>query len=76
MSHTIKPVSPVRTQEEDPDDYFPCYRAVKEAKTDARDNLQILASLYDSTSNLCSSLDRLDTFMESIFFNNEKERER
>ena len=74
MSHTIKPVSPARTQEEDTDDYFPCYKAVKEAKTDAKDNLHILASLYDSTSNLCSSLDRLDTFMESIIFDKEKEK--
>ena len=72
MSRTIQPISITHTQAEDIDHSFTCYKAVKEAKADTKNNLQIVASVYDSMNNLCSALDRLDNFMESIIFDKEK----
>ena len=72
MARAIQPVSLLPAQNEGTDISFNCYKAVKEAKTDARDNLQMLASLYETTNNLCSSLDRLDNLMETIIFCKEK----
>ena len=72
MAQTFHSVSSSHTQAEDIDHSFSCYKAVKEAKTDARDNLQILASIYDSTNSLCSVLDKLDNLMEKIIFDKDK----
>ena len=72
MAQIIQPHSLEHVQEEDIS--FSCYQAVKEAKINARGTLQILASLYDSTNSLCSSLDKLDSFMESIIFCETKEK--
>ena len=58
---------------EDTDFSFLCYRAVKEARKNARENLQLLALVYSSMSNLCTDLDKLDSFMESIIFCTKKE---
>ena len=58
---------------EDINHSFACYQAVKEAKADVRDNLQIVNSLSNSMNNLCNSLERLDNLMESLIFNGEKE---
>ena len=73
MTETAQPHTFTHIQEEDTDISFNCYKAVKEAKAEARDNLQILASLYDSANNLCNSLERLDNLMENIIFCKEKE---
>ena len=74
MSKTIQTHSLEHTQAEDIDLSFNCYKAVKEAKTDIKNNLQIVASVYDSMNNLCSSLERLDNLMESLIFCEEKEK--
>ena len=74
MVQTTQSVSSARTQDVEKDLSFNCYQAVKEAKADARDNLQIVSSLYNSMNNLCSSLERLDNLMESLIFNEEKEK--
>ena len=66
MAQSIQSASPLIQEEEDLS--FSCYKAVKEAKTDARDNLQMVNSLSNSMNNLCSSLDRLDNLMENIIF--------
>ena len=72
MSKTVQQHSLKHIQEENIDYSFTCYEAVKEAKADARDNLQIVNSLSDSINNLCSSLERLDAFMENLIFFKEK----
>ena len=74
MTETLQPVSIVHIQEKDNDISFSCYHAVKEAKVNARDNLQILVSLYDSTNDLCKSLDRLNNLVESLIFDKKKEK--
>ena len=61
---------------EDIDHSYNCYQAVKEAKADAKNNIQIVASVYNSMNNLCSSLERLDNLMESFLFSEEKEKEK
>ena len=61
-------------QEEKIDHSFTCYKAVKEAKADAKNSIQIAASVYDSMNNLCSALERLDNLMESLIFSEEKEK--
>jgi len=61
---------------EEIDSSFTCYQAVKEAKADVRDNIQIVNSLSDSMNNLSSSLERLDNLMESLLFGEEKEKEK
>jgi ABC-type uncharacterized transport system fused permease/ATPase subunit len=61
-------------QEEDIDRSFTCYKAVKEAKADTKNNLQVVASVYDSMNNLCSALERLDSLMEEIIFIKDKEK--
>ena len=60
----------VNIQEEETDASFSCYRAVKEARADARDNLQIVSSLSDSINTLCANLDRLDAFIETMIIGN------
>ena len=57
---------------EEIDSSFTCYQAVKEAKADVRDNLQIVNSLSNSMNNLSSCLERLDNLMETIIFSKEK----
>jgi hypothetical protein len=74
MSQATQPHTFTQTQEEDIDTSFNYYKAVKEAKADARDNLQILSSIYDNANNICKSLDRLDNLMEKIIFCNNKEK--
>ena len=74
MSQTIQTHCLEHTQAEDIDRSFTCYQAVKEAKTDTTNNLQIVASVYDSMNNLCSALERLDNLMESLIFCEEKEK--
>ena len=59
-------------QEQDMDASFCCYKAVKEAKADAKENIQILESLCDSLSILCTNLDRLDNLTENIIFGKDK----
>ncbi|MCL1927522.1 MAG: hypothetical protein FWG07_01850 [Treponema sp.] len=76
MVQITKPDSLTQIQKEDTDIFFSSYQALKEAKTDAKDNLQILISLFDSTNKLCRSLERLDNLVESIIFNKEKETEK
>jgi hypothetical protein len=63
----------VNDQKEDIDHSFDCYRAIKEAKADIRDNLQVVNSLSNSMNNLCTNLDRLDNLMETIIFCKDKE---
>ena len=60
MAQITRPVSTAYIQGKDIDLSFNYYKVVKEAKADARDNLQILASIYDSTNSLCFVLDKLD----------------
>jgi methyl-accepting chemotaxis protein len=67
MKNTVN--ANAHTQETAADISFNCYRAVKEAKSNAIDNLQIVNSLSNSMNRLSSSLDRLDNLMESIIFN-------
>ena len=73
----IKPIHPLENGTgQDIDSSFSCYQEIKEAKIRAKNNLQLLASLYYSTKNLCSALERLDILMESVFFCNEREKEK
>ena len=61
-------------QAEDIDISFNCYKAVKDAKTYARENLQIVSSLSNSMNILCTNLDRLDNLMETLIFVKNKEK--
>ena len=72
MTETKQAYSMANAHEEDIDHSFNCYMAVKEAKADAKNNIQVVASVYDSMNNLCSALERLDN-LEEIIFNKEKE---
>ena len=72
MAQTTQPQTFTHTQYENMDASFSCYKAVKEAKINAKENQQIAASLYDSISNLCTSLGRLDNLMENLIFNEDK----
>ena len=74
MTQTIQPISLTLTQEEDINVSFSCYRAVKDAKMTARENLSLLTSIYDNMNSLCTALERLDYVMEKIIFNKEKEK--
>ena len=76
MAQPVRFSSAVHTQEEDADISFLCYQAVKEAKTNAKENLQMAASICDSMNNLCTSMNRLDNLMERIIFCNGKENSR
>ena len=74
MVKTTQPHTCAHTREEDIDISFSCYMGEKKANLDARDYLQILVSLYNNTNNLRDSLQRLDTFIESVIFDKEKEK--
>ena len=74
MAQTIQPITQAHTQAEDIDHSFICYKAVKEAKADAKSNMQIVASVHDSMNNLCNVLERLDNLMEEIIFVKGKEK--
>ena len=74
MTQTKQPHSLAHIQEEEIDLSFNCYKAVKEAKTNVRKNIQLLDSLCDSMSVLCTKLDRLDNLMETFIFSEEKEK--
>ena len=72
MAGTKQAHSLAKDQEKDIDVSFNCYKAVKEAKADIRDNLQVVNSLTNSMNNLCTKLDRLDNLMESTIFDKDK----
>ena len=74
MAQTKQFVSPAYTQEEDTDVTFPCYQAVKEAKANIKENIQLLDSVCDTMNSLCAKLDRLDNLTESLIFGKEKEK--
>ena len=76
MPQIIQPHYLEHTQTEDTDTPFSCYKAVKEAKINAKENQQIAASLYDSISNLCTSLGRLDNLMENLIFKEDFDEEK
>ena len=73
MALTAKHNTQSCTQTENTDLSFKCYKAVKEAKIDAKESQQIAVSLYDSLNNVCRSLEKLDSIMESLIFNKIKE---
>ena len=68
----IKQIHSLTNDQEEENISFNCYKAVKEAKADARDNMQILESVCDGLSNLCAKLDRLDNLMENIIFDDKE----
>jgi len=74
MAKTIHQQSLIQTQDEDADIFFPCYLALKEAKQNARDNLNLLSTIYNYMNILCTSLEKIDSEMEKIIFNNKEGR--
>ncbi|MCL1813179.1 MAG: hypothetical protein FWG29_06605 [Treponema sp.] len=74
MTETKQVHSLTDDQEQDIDISFNCYKAVKEAKADARENMQILESVCDSLNNLCKKLDKLDNLTENIIFGNNNKK--
>ena len=74
MTQSKQTHSLANDQEENIDHSFNCYLAVKAAKANTKENLQIVALLYDCMKNLCTTMDRLDNLMESLIFCNEKEK--
>ena len=67
MSQTKQTRSLANAQEEIDLD-FNCYLAVKEAKADARESIQLLDSLCDSLSILCTNGNSLDNLRKNIQF--------
>ena len=74
MTEIKRMQSLINDQEQDLETSFNCYKAVKEAKADVRDNIQILESVCDSLNTLCVNLNRLDNLTENIFFGKDKEK--
>jgi hypothetical protein len=72
MAKTIQSKLLKQTQDEDLN--FPCYLALKEAKQNARDNLNLLSTIYNYMNILCTSLEKIDSEMEKIIFNNKEGR--
>jgi len=68
MARTIRLIKQAHTQAEDIDHSFNCYKAVKEAKANTKENIQLLYSVYGSLSNLCTNVNSLDNLRKNIKF--------
>ena len=68
MSRTTQHITQAHTQTEDIDLSYNCYKAVKDAKADARENIQLLNSVYDSLCILCTNVNSVDNLRKTIQF--------
>ena len=76
MAYTIQPIFLRQNQGEGADIPLSCFGAVNEAKTKARENLQLLASVNTSLNNLRIVIDRLNDQVKTKFPRNDKEKEK
>ena len=68
MSQTIQPHSLEHTQTENIDLDFNCYQAVKDAKANTRESIQLLDSVCDSLSILCTNVNNLENLRKNTQF--------
>ena len=68
MSQTTQRITQAHTENEDIDLSYDCYTAVINAKANTRESLQLLNSVCDSLSNLCTNEDSLLALRKNIQF--------